>query len=67
MLGASLADYNLPTDGLGAGAHIDATLILLAHRTTVTNWFQKMRGLMEAYGADPFISCYVFNRHVLFV
>lgn len=67
MHGASLADYNLPADGSGAGAHIDATLVLPASGATVLNWFTKMRSLMEAQGADPFIGCHVFDRHILFV
>ncbi|KAK5064358.1 hypothetical protein LTR84_000191 [Exophiala bonariae] len=67
MMGAALADYNLPADGTGAGAHIDATLILPCIGKVTLDWFVKMRKLMEDLGADPFIGCHVFNRHILFV
>lgn len=67
MVGASLADYNLPADGTGAGAHIDVTLILPSTGKVTLDWFTKMRTLMEELGADPFIGCHVFNRHILFV
>jgi hypothetical protein len=67
MLGAALADYNLPADGSGAGAHIDATLILPCIGKVTLDWFVKMRKLMEDLGTDPFIGCHVFNRHILFV
>lgn len=67
MIGASLADYNLPSDGSGAGAHIDVTLILPSVGKVALDWFVCMRQLMESHGADPFIGCHVFNRHILFV
>ncbi|KAH6701318.1 hypothetical protein BKA61DRAFT_681512 [Leptodontidium sp. MPI-SDFR-AT-0119] len=67
MFAAKLADYNLPADGSGAGAHIDVTLILPGEGKVVLDWFVKMRGLMEAHGADPFIGCHVFDKHILFV
>lgn len=67
MIAANLADYNLPADGSGAGAHIDVTLILPGHGKTILDWFIKMRELMESHGVDPFIGCHVFDKHILFV
>lgn len=67
MMGATLADYNLPADGSGAGAHIDVTLILPSIGKVTLDWFVQMRKLMEDHDADPFIGCHVFNRHILFV
>ncbi|KAJ5182105.1 hypothetical protein N7449_012252 [Penicillium cf. viridicatum] len=62
-----LADYNLPADGSGAGAHIDTTLILPCEGATVLAWFKKAKAIMEFAGVDPFIGCHVFPKYILFV
>ncbi|KAJ4283713.1 hypothetical protein NW764_001271 [Fusarium oxysporum] len=62
-----LAEYNLPADGTGAGAHIDTTLILPCEGETVLTWFCKARAIMEEQGVDPFIGCHVFSKYILFV
>ncbi|KEZ40257.1 hypothetical protein SAPIO_CDS8733 [Scedosporium apiospermum] len=67
MFAAALADYNLPADGTGAGAHTDITLLLPSNGKIVHDWFVRMRKIMEDAGADPFIGCHVWDRHVLFV
>ncbi|KAH7376911.1 hypothetical protein B0T11DRAFT_347199 [Plectosphaerella cucumerina] len=67
MAAVKLADYNLPADGTGAGAHIDTTLILPCEGGTVTTWFKKAKAIMEEQGVDPFIGCHVFSKHILFV
>ncbi|KAH7160426.1 hypothetical protein B0J13DRAFT_644051, partial [Dactylonectria estremocensis] len=67
MLAVKLADYNLPADGSGAGAHIDTTLILPCEGQTVVSWFKKAKAIMEEQGVDPFIGCHVFSKYILFV
>ncbi|KAJ3547678.1 hypothetical protein NM208_g1399 [Fusarium decemcellulare] len=67
MLAVKLADYNLPADGTGAGAHIDTTLILPCEGNTVLTWFKKAKAIMEEQGVDPFIGCHVFSKYILFV
>ncbi|KAI8722738.1 FAD-binding PCMH-type domain-containing protein [Fusarium sp. LHS14.1] len=67
MLAVKLADYNLPADGTGAGAHIDTTLILPCEGDTVLTWFRKAKAIMEEQGVDPFIGCHVFSKYILFV
>lgn len=67
MLAVKLADYNLPADGSGAGAHIDTTLILPCEGQTVSTWFKKAKAIMEEQGVDPFIGCHVFSKYILFV
>ncbi|EEU33575.1 uncharacterized protein NECHADRAFT_89357 [Fusarium vanettenii 77-13-4] len=67
MLAVKLADYNLPADGTGAGAHIDTTLILPCEGNTVLTWFRKAKAIMEEQGVDPFIGCHVFSKYILFV
>ncbi|KAL1845814.1 hypothetical protein Plec18170_009520 [Paecilomyces lecythidis] len=63
----SLADYNLPADGTGAGAHVDTTLILPCSGKVVLEWFRKAKYIMEEQGVDPFIGCHVFPKYILFV
>lgn len=67
MGAVKLADYNLPADGTGAGAHIDTTLVLPCEGGTVTEWFKKAKAIMEKQGVDPFIGCHVFSKYILFV
>ncbi|KAJ0135633.1 Pre-mRNA-splicing factor cwf18 [Fusarium oxysporum f. sp. albedinis] len=67
MGAVKLAEYNLPADGTGAGAHIDTTLILPCEGETVLTWFRKARAIMEEQGVDPFIGCHVFSKYILFV
>ncbi|KAK5048703.1 hypothetical protein LTR84_005795 [Exophiala bonariae] len=67
MYASALADYNLPADGTGAGAHTDVTLLLPNNGKIVHEWFVKMRTIMEKAGTDPFIGCHVWDRHLLFV
>ncbi|RKK94422.1 hypothetical protein BFJ68_g9914 [Fusarium oxysporum] len=67
MGAVKLAEYNLPADGTGAGAHIDTTLILPCEGETVLTWFCKARAIMEEQGVDPFIGCHVFSKYILFV
>uniref|UniRef100_A0A8H7K943 FAD-binding PCMH-type domain-containing protein n=1 Tax=Bionectria ochroleuca TaxID=29856 RepID=A0A8H7K943_BIOOC len=67
MGAVKLAEYNLPADGTGAGAHIDTTLILPCDGETVVTWFHKARAIMEEQGVDPFIGCHVFSKYILFV
>ncbi|KAF5621600.1 4-cresol dehydrogenase flavoprotein subunit [Fusarium sp. NRRL 25303] len=67
MGAVKLAEYNLPADGTGAGAHIDTTLILPCEGDTVLKWFRKARAIMEEQGVDPFIGCHVFSKYILFV
>lgn len=67
MAPVKLADYNLPADGSGAGAHIDVTLILPCNGKTVLEWFKKAKATMEDQGVDPFIGCHIFSKHILFV
>lgn len=67
MAAVRLADYNLPADGTGAGAHIDTTLILPCDGNTVLTWLEKAKAIMEEQGVDPFIGCHVFSKYILFV
>lgn len=71
MIASTIAEYNLPADGSGKGAHIDTTMILPADGKVTLDWFRKARSIMENHGtdlgADPFIGCHVFNKHILFV
>ena len=67
MLAVKLADYNLPADGSGAGAHIDTTLILPCEGQTVLTWFRKAKAIMEEQEVDPFVGCHVFSKYILFV
>ncbi|SPN96502.1 related to 4-cresol dehydrogenase flavoprotein subunit [Cephalotrichum gorgonifer] len=67
MNAVKLAEYNLPADGTGAGAHIDTTLILPCEGEAVSAWFKKARAIMEEQGVDPFIGCHVFSKYILFV
>lgn len=62
-----LADYNLPSDGTGAGGHIDTTLILPCDGPTVVSWFRKAKAIMEEQGVDPFVGCHIFPKYILFV
>lgn len=67
MGGLRLADYNLPKDGSGAGAHIDTSLLLPSNGRDVTKWFIKARKIMENEGADPFIGCHIWGDSIIFV
>lgn len=67
MSAIKLADYALPANGTGAGAHIDTTLILPCDGKTVLDWFKKAKAIMEEQGVDPFIGCHVFSKYILFV
>lgn len=67
MGGLRLADYNLPKDGSGAGAHIDTSLILPSNGRDVVKWFIKARHIMEDEGADPFIGCHIWGDSLIFV